>query len=412
LETYKDDYSPGPRVFIADDAPDTFEFLTSAVAGGDNWIKAGEARTLDGFLEQSAIVAADVWLVSSAFLGLMSKEDLRRAISANPEGIIIAVTDSKDFAELRAALRRGARDVIVGGASAAEARELVETHYAETVKRRELRSIQYPVADAESGYEGNRETAVGNSYIALITGADGGTGKSFIAAQLAGICARHAKVKTCLVDLDCAFGSLAATLKLANTGRSIMDLIQVAEELEPSQVESVIVSHPAGFSLVPGTTVYNAEGFHNPEQIPLEKTLGILRELFDVVICDIPQTMCDPEVIRTADAVYIVATPDKTGAHCASLLGQRIPGGRLLLNMADRRGAFPATKMAEMCGLPVAAAVPEDAGAGRLFDKDGEILAARTNLAITRSLIPVAQRCRHFEELATEKRLAWLPWIK
>jgi Flp pilus assembly CpaE family ATPase len=412
LKTSRDDYSSGPRVFIADDAPDTFEFLTSAVAGGDGWVKAGEARTLDAFLQKAADVAADVWLVSSAFLGLMSKEDLRRAISANPEGIIIAVTDSKDYAELKAALRRGARDVIVGGASAEEARELVETHYAENVKRRELRSLQAPIADAESSFEGDRETAAGEGYIAMITGADGGTGKSFIAAQLAGICARHAKAKTCLVDLDCMFGSLAATLELANTGRSIIDLIQVAEELEPGQVESVTVNHPAGFSLVPGPTVNNAGDFHNLKQIPLGKILGILRELFEVIICDIPQSLCDAEVIKITDAAYIVATPDKTSAHCAGLLGQRVPGSRLILNMADRRGAFSETKMAEMCGLPVEATVPEDIGAGRLFDKDGEVLAARTNLAITRSLIPVAQRCRHFEELVTEKRFVWLPWQK
>lgn len=412
MKIFREEAASGPRVFIADDAPDTFEFLKNTIADGNGWITAGEARTIDAFLEQANMAPADVWLVSSAFLGLMSKDELRRAISANPEGIIIAVTDSKDYAELKAALRLGARDVIVCGASAEEVRDIIETHYKETVRRHELRSLQSPVSLTEAGPDANRDSDAVAGHIALITGGDGGTGKSFIAAQLAGITARHGRAKTCLVDMDCVFGSLTATLGVANAGRSLIDLIQVAEELEAGQVESVIIDHPAGFGLVPGAPAYSAEGCHDTEKVPVHKILTILRSMFDVVICDIPQTLCDTEIISQADSVYIVATPDKTGAHCAGKLGERIAGGRLIVNMADRRGAFPAAKMAELCGLPVEATVPEDIGAGRLFDKGGEILAARTNLAITRSLIPVAQRCRHFDELTTEKRLAWLPGLK
>ncbi|MFA5867441.1 MAG: hypothetical protein WC891_05705 [Actinomycetota bacterium] len=397
------------RVFIADDAPDAFEFLKAAVTGGDGLIMAGEARTLEGFMEIANEALADVWLVSSAWLGLLSKSELKRTMAANPEVIIIAVTDSKDFAELKAALRRGARDVIVLGASAEEVRTLIQTHCEESVNRRELTNLQAPAGMADGVASDGRDFTAGESCLVLITGGDGGTGKSFIAAQLAGIIAEHAKVRTCLVDMDCLYGSLTATLGASDSGPSLMDLVQVAEELEADQIANVITEHRAGFSLVPGAAACScAEYDSETGKVPVRKILRILKTLFDVVICDIPQVLCDAEILEEADDVYVVATPDKTGARCAGILGRRIDAGRLIVNLADRRGAFPPAKMAELCGMPVEAAVPEDAGAGRLFDKDGEILAARTNLAITRSLIPVAQRCRHFDQLATRSRPAWL----
>ncbi len=398
----------GVRVFIADDGPDTFEFLKNAVTGNDGWRIAGEARTLDTLLALADEALADVWLVSSAWLGLLSKDELRRVKSANPEAIIIAVVDSPDFAELKASLRRGARDVITYDASAEDVRELIENHYYESVNRRELVSLQAP-ASLETRLIDKGESTAASGHITLITGGDGGTGKSFIAAQLAGIIARHAKARTCLVDLDCEFGSLSVTLGAADTGRSLLDLIQVADELEAGQVENVINEHPDGFYLIPGAVNHSqVDGPIGTGQVPVRAVISILKELFDVVICDIPQELCDTEIISEADSVYIITTPDKTGAHCAGRLASRFAGVRLIVNMADRRGAISAAKMAEACGLPIAAAVPEDVGAGRLFDKDGEILAARTNLAVTRSLIPVAQRCRHFEELAARPRPVWL----
>jgi pilus assembly protein CpaE len=396
----------GPRVFIADDAPDTFEFLKTAVVGEAGWVVAGEARTLDAFIEHAGEAATDVWLVSSAWLGLMSRDGLKRATSANPEGILLAVTDTKDYAELKAALRRGARDVIVAGASAEEVRDLIESHYREARGRQELISLQAPVVAAEDGLI---EIDAGRGRVVLITGGDGGTGKSFIAAQLAGIVARHTEAKTCLVDLDCEFGSLSATLGMADCERSLGDLAAVADELVAGQVESVLVNHSAGFSLAPGAAYGGAEGLRDHATVPVKEILDLLKELFDVVICDAPPAMCGAAILDEADDVFIVATPDRTSAHCAGRLGGRIAGSRLIVNMADRRGALAGAKMSELCGLPVTAVVPEDTGAGRLFDKNGDILADRTNLAITRSLIPIAQRCRHFDELIPAKRLSWLP---
>ncbi len=398
------------RVFIADDAPDTFDFLGNVVAGGEGLAMIGEARTLEGFMDIANELLADVLFISSAWLGLMSNSELKRAVAANPEVVILAVTDSKDFAEIKAALRRGARDVVVLGASVEEVRNLIMTYGEEAVNRRELMSLQAPAGSVADRLSDVCDPTDVGGRIVLITGGDGGTGKSFIAAQLAGIVARHAKVRTCLVDLDCLFGSLTDALGASDSGPSLLDLIQVADELETDQVANVIIEHRAGFGLVPGAAGNSrAKGDGDTGKVPVRQVLKILRNLYDVIICDIPQILCDAEILNEADDVYIIATPDRTGARCAGMLGRKMGGGRLIVNMADRRGAVNAAKMTELCGMPVEAAVPEDVGAGRLFDKDGEILAARTNLAVTRSLIPVAQRCRQFDQLAARPGPAWLP---
>jgi Mrp family chromosome partitioning ATPase len=390
----------GLSVYIADDGLETCEFLRDAIETGTGWSVAGISRCYEDFITDKP--EADVWLIGSAYLGLTPPEKLRGAAIANPRTIVLAITDTGDYAELKAALRRGARDVVVCDGPKEEIRGLIEDHYYENKRRLELleRQIVFGAEDKPARAENESETSRG--HVAVITGADGGTGKTFVAAQLAGLAAKHGGAKTVLVDLDMECGALGSILGLSGVAkRALADLAGVADELTAEHVESVVFTHPYGFSFAPAVLSRQSSC---AGEIPVARVIDFLKDLFDVVICDTPAAILDTGLTQVVDCLYIVAAPDRVSAECAARLGRKFPQGKLIINMCDRKGAAAAEKMAEATRLEVAAAIPEDVGAGRLFDAEGVILADRTELAIVRSLVPVAQRCRDFAGFSAGRR--------
>lgn len=391
----------GLSVYVADDGSNAREFLIKTIETAEGWRIAGISRCFEDFL--SASPEADVWLVSSAFLGLTPPEKLRREAATNPRTIVLAVTDSEDYAEMRAALRRGARDVVVCDGSVEETRSLIESHYHENKRRLDLLENQLVLSVGETPLVEQEAGSTSRGYAAMITGADGGTGKSFIAAQLAGLTAKHAGAKTCLLDLDYNCGALGSALKMSGKARrALVDLADVADELGAGHVESVLSIHVSGFYFAPAILPHHTS---ETGKIPAAKVVDILKDLFDVIICDVPAFVWDKDMAQIADMTYIVASPDRVSGECASRLAARL--GRqcgLIVNMCDRRGAVAAKKLQEATGLELAAEIPEDPGAGRMYDTRGEILSDRVDLAVIRSLIPIAQRCRDFDELLMDRR--------
>lgn len=392
----------GLSIYIADDGPDTCEFLKKTVETGQGWRVAGISRCYEDFISEAP--EADAWLISSAFLGLTPPEKLSRALAENPRTIILAVTDSGDYAEIKAALRRGARDVVVCDGSHEETRGLIHAHYYENRQRLNLLEKQLLLSAEETQLAEENTITSDRGHTAMITGADGGTGKSFIAAQLAGLTAKHGRAKTCLLDLDLKYGALGSVLGVSGKAkRALVDLTEVADELEPGHIESILFAHECGFYFVPATLS------HQPActaEIPIAKVVNILRGLFDVVICDMPAALWNEGLEHEADSAYIVISPDRVSAECAARLAVQMRKGELIVNMCDKKGAIPAIRLAETTGLELAADIPEDAGAGKLFEAGGEILAERVNLAIVRSLVPIAQRCSDFDELVPEQRIS------
>jgi Flp pilus assembly CpaE family ATPase len=233
--------------------------------------------------------------------------------------------------------------------------------------------------------------------------------------QAAGMAGVHAGAKTCLVDFDLRCGSLSGIIGASAPGdRTLADLVDVIDEIRPLHIESLLREHEDGFSVIcgPAPDFIGRAGF-------VDAVLKPLREMFDAIIIDLPPNPGVEILSRYIDIFYVVANPDTASAKSARSMGALLNGNRdeaditCVINRCDRADALKTDEVKQLSGLDIAAEVPEDIGAGGLFDKKGEVLADSPGLAVIRGLVPAVQRIREFEELKRAKRFAlpdgWRP---
>ena len=394
----------GPRVLLADDDEITFALMLSLIGETNGWTVAAGARDRDGLMAAGLTVDADVCVISEGLLAVLSKSERQALAAANPGAVTLAVADGEEYDNVKRALRLGARDTLIVKPETVEVnRALIEQYFAETRAKQELL-----VRQAEFSMESSAVERV-SGKVAVICGADGGTGKSFIALQLAGILAKHAAAKTLIVDGDILFSGL--TRKLAggvSTETGLPDLTTVMGEITAEHIARVAGDHPAGFSFLAGSV--SNEARDNIEPTILAEISRAARGCYQAVIIDLPAGRIPKGVQDEADFIFTVMNPDAVSAGCARCLAGRTDssdeaGARWygLVNRDDRPDALPEDELARLSGLPIAASLPQDNGAGRLFDREGIVLADRTDLAIVRSIIPAAQRIINFEEFAPSR---------
>jgi flagellar biosynthesis protein FlhG len=136
----------------------------------------------------------------------------------------------------------------------------------------------------------------------------GGTGKSFLAANL-GLALAHAGVRTTLVDLDLGCADLHLMLGVLSPQRGLLELLR--GEVSAMQEAAMPVPGQPLLTLVPGTgETLRMSGLTGAEIAQLAHGLRQLEA--DVVVVDLPGGVT-PQVLDlflAGDQQVVVATPD------------------------------------------------------------------------------------------------------
>jgi Flp pilus assembly CpaE family ATPase len=205
--------------------------------------------------------------------------------------------------------------------------------------------------------------------VIAVYGARGGSGTTFVASHLAASFADRGE--TCvLVDLDANFADITIALGIDRQVRTIADLVPVAGELGPHQVEDALYRHPRGFSVLLAPT----EPAHE-EPIPpglYTAAIALLAGAFEVVVVHVARGLDSliRNAIGMADEVVLVIAPDLFSLHSARrmvrALGLREPPGRcrVLINPLVRNEIGP-RDVERVLGMAPFAAVRFDPAVGR-----------------------------------------------
>jgi Flp pilus assembly CpaE family ATPase len=198
----------------------------------------------------------------------------------------VMVTQALSIAELRTAIRIGARGVY------------------------EWPSEREQLADALAGARTGRalEGAARGRVIAVV-GARGGAGVTFVATHLAAACSARGD-RPVLVDADPMHSDLTAALGILpqDEARTVADLLPVIEELSPDHLEDVLFRHGRGFSVLLGPDV------PDPAITPglYRGAVALLAFAYDPVVVHIARP-ADPsarDIVAMADAVVLIASLD------------------------------------------------------------------------------------------------------
>lgn len=205
-------------------------------------------------------------------------------IAVNRRMPLIVLGPADDPEAMRLAMRAGASDYL--------AEPLHQTDLLSALER--IR----PILEANVSEHGQLVTVVNGK---------GGSGCSFIAANLAFALSQQEGTRSILVDFDLQFGGLSRYFDL-NPKRGIVEALETTDDMDEVSAETYVTRHESGLRLLAAPT----ERLQLPRDVPVEQVDGLLRILArsnDYVIADLPNRIdvMSATVLERSDKILLLA---------------------------------------------------------------------------------------------------------
>jgi len=198
-----------------------------------------------------------------------------------------------------------------------------------------IQQVSQAAAKAES---------TGSARMITIFAPKGGVGKTTIAFNLA-VAVGQQGLRTVLIDGSLQFGDLRALLKVPVEAPSLLDL--PTDRIAESDLQDVLWRDPSGIDiLLAPPRIEMAEMVTTRD---LDKTISLLRRVYEVVIVDTPAVVNDVNLafLDASDTILEIVTYDSTTIHSTMVMADafRMIGYpptkvRYLVNRSDSAGGF------------------------------------------------------------------------
>ena len=196
--------------------------------------------------------------------------------------------------------------------------------------------------------------AAGSARMITLFAPKGGVGKTTLAFNLA-VALGQLGPRTVLIDGSLQFGDLRALLKVPIDAPSLLDL--PTDRIQESDLQDVLWRDPSGIDiLLAPPRVEMAEMVTTRD---LDKTMSLLRRVYDMVVVDTPAVVNDINLLflDASDTILEVVTYDSTTIHSTMVMADafRMIGYpptkvRYLVNRADSTGGLNAETLARALG--------------------------------------------------------------
>ncbi|MFM8305047.1 MAG: CpaE family protein [Actinomycetota bacterium] len=263
-----------------------------------------------------------------------------------------------------------------------------------------------------------QETAVaevpGGARILAVLAAKGGSGKTFVAVNLAVTLAKLPDTSVVVVDFDRMFGDVA-TLFGVEPEYSLLDLVRMTD-FDATSVKVNLTVHPSSgvYLLCANAPPEEAEAI--PATMAA-KLLGILAHEFDYVVVDTAAGLDEWATValdHATDLVYVAAM-DVTSIRNLALeievvnrIGVGNTPAHLVVNRADPQTGISVEDVEKALGLPAELVIPWSMDAVLTSNVGEPITVSRSRSPITRGFAGFAGRLTGTEDPApTSGRRRW-----
>jgi pilus assembly protein CpaE len=261
---------------------------------------------------------------------------------------VVVMRERVELADVRRAVRAGARDVL----EAADVTGLADTcaRLSDRAARRVVPTIVAP------------ERASRGKVITVFS-AKGGAGKTTVATNLAATLNDRGAARVCLVDFDLEFGDVAITLRL-DPRKTVTDML-TWEEFTPDAVPSLLTSAGPQFDCLLAPV-----GPGQSDKLPTALTGRLLEHLaenYDYVVVDTPAGFTEHVLaaLDASDHLVLITAPElpslknlRLTLDMLDLLGYSKDIRSLVVNRADVKAGLTAADLEDVTMTPLTAHIP------------------------------------------------------
>jgi pilus assembly protein CpaE len=354
--------------------PRSAAVLAAAIGEVQVTAHLADLRRLPDQPDDLVVVGPDVDLGAAAEFAAAARVD-------RPTLGVVLVRNRVDTGVLTQALRCGIREVV----PTHETQRLAEACAASRALSEELRRAAglAPATDRTRG------------RVFTVFSGKGGAGKTTVATNL-GVALAQSGARTCLVDLDLAFGDVGVLLGLFPE-RTLADAVPMAATLDAAGAASLVTVHGSGLHAVLAPTEPSTAEHVPPDLVA--RLFPLLAEQYDVVLVDTPPAFTEPVLaaVDASDELVLVTTPDVTSIknlkltmHTLDLLGQPAERRRIVLNRADAQTRITPDDVASMIGAPVHTVVPADWVVPASINRGVPVVVDQPRHTVTRAMRQLA----------------------
>ncbi len=326
-------------LLIADESRKFTEITSKKLEGMDLMTSVTHISTASDIKKVLKDHPISVMLLGPSWGKSKALGQVTEVFDAFPNVATILIADSLSTELLREAMRAGVKDVLP---RTVEAKELKEA----LIRADQIsRSMEKLMSNESIARKAKQNDITKNSKTVIMLGVKGGTGKSFIATNLAVCLAREKNYKVALLDLDLLYGDISLMLHLVPK-RTFYDVLEDIERLDTDMMKGFLTRHESGVAVLASPLEPSLGQRVTPENI--RHVIRALQGMMDYVIIDTPASVDDRilAALQESDEAFVVTSMDIPSIKAAKQTLQLIngngqgPGAKdihLLVNRSDSR---------------------------------------------------------------------------
>ncbi len=311
------------RVLVVDDIPETRDHLTKLLGFESDIDVVGSAASGREAIQMATKLRPDIVLMDINMPdmdGIAATEQL----SANVPGsavVMMSVQGEADY--LRRSMLAGAREFLVKPFSSDELTASIR----QVAMRERDKRTKIGVPPVHSQVAGGNGAGPGGRVVAVFS-PKGGVGRTTVSVNVAVAAAKELGQRVVVMDGSFQFGDVGVLLNLSPKSNSIADLIPVLEAGEVDSIETFVMEHTSGISVLLAPP--SPEMAETITATSVRQVLEALRRSHDLVVVDCTAFFNDTTlaILDEADVILTMLSLEITS----------IKNMRLFLEVADQLG--------------------------------------------------------------------------